>query len=90
MTGVSINILLNLGIRNIQLSLPTLRDQYSTGPFEVILTIIDTITINTPNINMSAAARTKSKIRITDKARLKYFVLDEPSYSFISQDEQHC
>ena len=45
--GVSMRIVRNLGILNILLLIPTLFDQYNTGPSEVNLTINPTTKIGT-------------------------------------------
>lgn len=58
--GVSVFMLLNLGILKIVLLIPILSDQYKAGPLEVNLTHIATITIGTTRIQEAITAKIKS------------------------------
>ena len=63
--GVSMRIVRNLGILKIILSIPTLSDQYKTGPLEVSLTINAIIRIGTLKKHNKKRAMIKSKTRFT-------------------------
>lgn len=59
-------IVRNLGILKIVLLIPTLSDQYNTGPFEVSLTINPTTRIGTLKKHNKKPAIVRSKIRLKE------------------------
>ena len=73
-------IVRNLGILNILLSMPTLSDQYKTGPFEVDLTINAIIRIGTLKKDNKKRAIIKSKTRFTMIYTICQFFLSVPQW----------
>lgn len=68
--GVSVRMVLNLGILNIVLFIPTLSDQCNTGPFDVNFT-------NNAMIS-SGILKTTNKIIATKKSKVRFMPLQIP------------
>jgi hypothetical protein len=62
--GVSTFMVLNFGIEKIELFLPTLLDQYKTGPGDVSLTMRAIISIGIPKATIRINANEASKTHL--------------------------